>query len=55
MEEVAFDLHQALVDAASSADPRPLLSRADAALSRWRICLRLGTDLGFFSEGRMEE
>jgi hypothetical protein len=55
MEEAAFDLHAALVAASKARDPRPQLAQADAALQRWRICLRLGTDLALFSQGRMEE
>jgi len=55
MEEAAFDFHSAIVSAAKARDPRPLLSEADAALQRWRVCLRLGTDLALFSEGRIEE
>ena len=55
MEDAAFDFHAAIVSATKSRDPRPLLVQADAALQRWRICLRLGTDLALFSEGRMEE
>ena len=55
MEDSAFDFHQALLEASQARDPRPVLLRADAALARWRLCLRLATDLGLFSEGRMEE
>ena len=55
MEESAFDFHDAIVEAAKSRDPRPQLLRADGALTRWRLCLRLCVDLKLFSEGRMEE
>jgi hypothetical protein len=55
MEEAAFDFHEALTDASKARDPRALLTRADAALVRWRLCLRLCVDLKLLSEGRMEE
>ena len=55
MEEAAFAFHDALVEASKARDPRPLLVRADAALVRWRLCLRLCVDLKLLSDGRMEE
>ena len=56
MEEAAFDLHAALANAAKAgAAARPLLAQADAALTRYRFCLRLACDLELLSEGRLEE
>ena len=55
MEDSAFGFSDAITDASKSQDPRPLLLRADAALVRWRLCLRLCVDLKLLSDGRMEE
>ena len=55
MEDAAFDFHGAITDASKARDPRPWLVSADAALVRWRLCLRLCVDLKLLSEGRMTE
>lgn len=54
MEEAAFTFHDALVEATKAREPKALLDRADVALTRYRICLRLSVDLKLFTEGRME-
>jgi hypothetical protein len=55
MEEAAFAFNDAIVDATKSREAKPLLDRADAALTRYRVCLRLGVELELFSDGRAEE
>jgi hypothetical protein len=55
LEEAAFDLHAALAGAASIGAPGEHLREADAALTRYRFCLRLACDLQLLSAGRTEE
>ena len=54
-EEAAFDVHEALVAAAKKERPATYLIEADAALARYRFCLRLAQELGLLSVGRLEE
>ena len=52
LQAQAFALHDTLVDAAMSADPRPHLRRADAALAKLRTYTRLSHELRLLSPGQ---
>lgn len=52
LQRVALQFQDEIIDAAHSAEPLPVLKRADVTLTRLRLYLRLSRDLELMSLGQ---
>lgn len=52
LQRVALEFQDQIIEAAYSAEPLPLLKRADVSLTRLRLYLRLSRDLELLSLGQ---
>ncbi len=52
LQQAAFDFQDEIIQAALSSQPRLVLEKADASLSKLRIYIRLSCELSLFSKGQ---